>query len=55
MEHNKEMKQARKPLVDRCLDAVERVCNKLPPPAILFGMAVCVCGGAQRRFCPGAA
>ena len=25
-------------LLDRFLDTVERVCNKLPPPAILFGI-----------------
>lgn len=36
MENDKTIKEMKKPLVDRCLDAVERACNKLPPPAILF-------------------
>lgn len=36
MEHDKTTKAMKKPLVDRCLDAVERACTKLPPPAILF-------------------
>ena len=29
--------QEKASLLDRFLDTVERVCNKLPPPAILFG------------------
>ena len=27
---------AKKSWVDKFLDGIERVCNKLPPPAILF-------------------
>lgn len=30
--------QEKASLLDRFLDTVERVCNKLPPPAILFGI-----------------
>ena len=50
--------QEKASLLDRFLDTVERVCNKLPPPAILFGILFVITAivGAlctQARICTG--
>lgn len=44
---------AKRSIMDRCLDAIERVCNKLPPPAILFiylSLIVAVVGAIMTAF-----